>query len=186
METKEALERFFIKQHEFYQTNFGTFPTAPYNDEDEQSNPTIIPGSLDEEEYIQWKPVSQNILVDFTEFEKKNNIKLNSQIKQYFTTYWFLSDIAGVISETTLYFKAVPYGINILSLVENCFINAKDMFSDNNTFFQIGFAVVGGDDSYIIFVDNATAAVKCVQLENKNVIELGTLSEVLITMAVGM
>ena len=186
MAIKDALENFFIKQRDFYQTNYGTFPTAPYNDEDEQSNPTIIPDSLDEEDYIQWKPVLQNQLIDFSDLEKKYNITINPQIKQYFTTYWFLSDIAGVISDTTLYFRAVPYGINVLDLVENCYNNTKYKFSNNSILLQIGFAVVGGDDSYLIYVDNETTNVKCVQLEDEDVIELGTLEEVLATMAVGM
>ena len=180
METKNALEFFFNKQRDFWQSKYGIFPKLPYNKAIHEC--MIIPNT-NKKGYIQWKPIPQEEKVDFSELEARLNITINPQIKQYFTSYWFLS-LIGEIDDTTLDFLIIPYGINIMNLVERHYNLGKTNFPDEDVCFELGFADVNGDDSYLIYVDNETTMVKCVQLEDDNVIEMGALDEVISKMDV--
>ena len=180
---KNILEHFFNRQRDYWQSEDGTYPQLPYNNA--MNECMIVQNSLDDDGYIQWKPVLQEERVDYSELETRLNIKINPKIKQYFTSYWFLS-LIGKLGETTLDFLCVPYGVNILNLVEEHYNLGKRNFPDENACFEFGFADIDGDDSYLIYVDNETTIVKCVQIEDNVSIELGVLEDVISKMDVGI
>ena len=193
LEIKNALENYFDKQRGFWQSSFGTFPQKPY-DEKCEDNPTIIPNTLDEEDYVQWHPVEQTPSIDFSKLEQKLNCMINPKIKQLFTSYWYY-DLVGVLNNVTvnyscirlvLYFVPIPYGIEVLELLEDCYNYADSKFHNKNIHFEIGIALVGGDDSYLLYIDNETTMVKCVQISDQIVIEVGFLEDVLSNMDVGV
>ena len=119
MEIKNAMEIYFNKQREFWQTNFGTFTELSYHDKIDEC--MIIPDSLNNEGNIQWQPVLQITSIDFSELEKNLDLNIHHQIKQFFTSYWYLS-LIGIIENTVLYFVSIPYGRDVLKLVKNAMI----------------------------------------------------------------
>ena len=181
MEIKEAMEIYFEKQLKYWQSEYGTYPERPYREEINEI--MIIENSLDSENYIQWKPVKQDKSIDFSKLESKLNITINSKIKQFFSSYWFLSMI-GDIGDIQLHFISIPYGINVLDLIERYYNYGKRNFPDN-IYFGLGIANVDDDDSYLIYVDNETTIVKCVQVIDNVSIELGTLEKVILEMEAG-
>lgn len=182
MNVKSAFEICFMKQRDFWQSNYGVFPRTPYNIAINER--MIIPNSLNNG-YIQWQPLRQETSVDLSALEQKLNLSIHPQIKQYFTSYWFLSMI-GDIDNITLDFRSVPYGIDILKLVEECCATGVNNLPKGNIHFELGYASVENDDSYLIYIDNETAGVKCVQPEDNDVKELGSLEYVISEMEAGM
>ena len=186
MEIKKAMEIYFDKQRDFWQSKFGTLPKVPYNNENQINNPTIIPDSVDEEDYVEWQPITQEVEnIDFSELEARTGIKINPKIKQYYNSYWFLS-LVGEIDNTILDFSTIPYGIDIVGLAERCYLSGIEKFPDGRAHFGLGYAYVDGDDSYLIYVENETTIVKCLQVEDNIVIEMGALEDVISKMDVGM
>ena len=183
MEIKKAMEIYFDKQRDFWQSKYGIYPKLPYNSAIDKR--MIVPDSLTDSGYIQWKPLLQEENVDFSEIEARLGIKINPKIRQYFNSYWFLS-LIGDIDDATLDFATLPYGIDIVELAERCYLSGIDKFSDEKVHFELGFADIDGDDSYLIYVENETAMVKCVQVEDNIVIEMGALEDVISKMDVGM
>ena len=182
MEIKEAMEIYFEKQLKYLQSEYGNYPETPYGEEINEI--MIVENSLDNENYIQWKPVKQDKSIDFLKLESKLNITINSKIKQFFSSYWFLS-MVGDIGDIELHFIPIPYGINVLDLIEEYYSYGKQNFPDSGICFELGNANVDGDDSYLIYVDNETTIVKCVQVIDNVSIELGTLEKVISEMEAG-
>ena len=182
MTTKEAFEIYFKKQRDFWQSNYGIFPRIPYNKAINES--LLIPGSL-RNGYVQWQPLQQETKVDLSDLEQRLNLSIHPQIKQYFTSYWFLS-LIGDIGNITLEFCSVPYGMDILKLVEECYVTGVKNFPTGNIYFEFGYASVDNDDSYLIYIDNEEAGVKCIQIEDNIKIELGSLEYIISEINVGM
>ena len=135
--------------------------------------------------YIQWRPLRQEKNLDLSDLEKRLNVSIHTQIRQYFTSYWFLS-LDGAIGNITFDFCSIPYGIDIPKLIEECYTIGAKNSPTGSIYFEFGYASVDGDDSYLIFVDNKTAAVICTLLEDDIVMELGSLEKVISEMDVVM
>ena len=182
MNIEDAFKIYFKKQYDYWQSSYGSSPRIPFNKSIDKH--MIIPDSLNNG-YIQWQPLRQEVSIDLSDLEQRFNFSIHAKIRQYFTSYWFLS-LDGAIGNITLDFCSIPYGIDIPKLIEECYtIGAKNSPS-GSTYFAFGYASVDGDDSYLIFVDNKTADVLCVQLEDDIVIELCSLEKVISEMDVVM
>ena len=182
MGMKNALEIYFKKQREYWQAKYSTFPQMPYNKAIDEC--MIIPNSL-KDGYIQWQPIPQDKTVDFSGLERKLNLSIHPRIKEYFTSFWFLS-VVGNVGGKILEFTTVPYGINIPEQVENCYKFGVGKFPNDDVHFELGSALIDDDDSYLIYVDNENAQIKCLQPEDNAVITIGSLEETITVMKVSM
>ena len=182
MNIEDAFKIYFKKQYDYWQSNYGSSPRAPFNKSIDKH--MIIPNSLNNG-YIQWQPLRQEVSVDLSDLEQRLNLSIHIQIRQYFTSYWFLS-LDGAIGNITLDFCSIPYGMDITKLIEECYAIGAKNSPAGNIYFELGYASVDGDDSYLIYVDNETACVRCVQLEDNIVMEIGTLEKVISEMDVVM
>ncbi|MCL2080097.1 MAG: SecY-interacting protein Syd [Oscillospiraceae bacterium] len=180
MSMKNTLEIYFQKQREYWQEKYQTFPQMPYSKAIDER--MIVKDSL-KDGYIQWQPIHQNNTVDFTALERKLNISIHPRIKEYFTSFWFLS-MVGTIKGNILRFTAVPYGISIIDLVNESYRWGSTNFVENKKQFEFGFAKIGNDDSYLLYVDNDTASIRCIQLEENIELHLGDLDKVISKMEV--
>jgi hypothetical protein len=174
------MEIFFGKQLEYWLSHYSSYPKTPYNESLDKR--MLIENSF-ENGYIQWKPLRQDTSVDFSSIEDKLKVSFHPQIKEYFASYWFLSMI-GRIDDKQLRFTIIPSGINIINLIEDRVKWVIQNFPNRSAQIELGFATVNGDDSYLIYVDNATANVSCVQMEDKHEVMLDTLEKVIAEMEV--
>jgi len=182
MNIRSAFEIYFRKQQDFWLLNYKIPPRVPYNKAINER--MIIPGSLSNG-YVQWQPLQQEAKVDLSDLEQRLKLLIHPQIKQYFTSYWFLS-LIGDIGNATLDFRSIPYGIDIIKIIEECYKTGVNYSKSGNIYFEFGYASVDNDDSFLIYVDNKSAGVRCVQLEDNIVIELGSLEYVISEMDAGM
>ena len=182
MGMKNAFEIYFKKQHEYWQSRYATFPQVPYN---KSIDERMIIQNTKKDGYIQWQPIPQDTGVCFSNLEKKLNLTIHPRIKEYFSSYWFLS-MVGKVAEGNLEFTAIPYGINIVGLVEESYSHGVGKFPNGGVNFELGSAIIDDDDSFLIYVNNNNASIKCLQPEDKTVIVFGSLEETITIMKVGM
>lgn len=175
MSIKNALEIYFNNQREYWQAKYQTFPQMPYNKAIDER--MIVKDSL-KDGYIQWQPILQDKTVDFSDLERELNFSIHPHIKEYFTSFWFLS-MVGTLNGNTLRFTTIPYGVNIIDLVKESCKWGSINFSDDKNQFELGFAKIGNDDSYLLYVDNDTASIRCIQLEENIELHLGDLDKVI-------
>ena len=180
MGMKNAFEIYFKKQRDYWQAKYSSFPQMPYNKA--INGRMIIPNTI-KEGYVQWQPVLQDRSVDFFLLEKELNLFIHPHIKEYFTSYWFLS-LVGLFGNNKLRFTIIPCGIDILELAEESIKWGMKNFPEKKNQFELGFATVDGDDSFLIYVDNKTTYVNLVQLEDGIEISLGVLEKVISEMEV--
>lgn len=98
---KRYFESYLLKWSEWN----GTFPQIPFNAEIDQY---LYVGEKDEEGYIFWKPREKDEYDDFQKFEKKLNVTLHSDIKEYFNSYWFLEMIGWIGNCNISLFPVTP------------------------------------------------------------------------------
>ncbi|MDE7321835.1 MAG: SecY-interacting protein Syd [Lachnospiraceae bacterium] len=91
----EVLKKYFEDYCDMWMKYKGTYPQVPY---DSDIDSRLYIGTMDEEEYISWKPKVKDVITDFSKIEKEYNFKLNEEIKKYFNSFWFL-ELKGFIGE---------------------------------------------------------------------------------------
>lgn len=100
---EEALRKYFELYCDAWKKYKGTYPQVPY---DGDIDSKLYVGTMDEEEYISWKPMIKDEITDFSEMEKTYNFKLNEEIKKYFNSYWFL-ELKGFVGEYSVILEPV-------------------------------------------------------------------------------
>lgn len=185
MSMKEAFENFFAKMNNLWNENMNCYPKYPYI---EKYQPNIlkklfIPGTYSNG-YVQWQPKLQDNNVNFEEVERELGCKIHSQIKDYFSTYWFLR-LNGKVGENIIYLNPIFPNVDILSIVKNCIEKGKYHYQQSEIFFAIGFASVDGDDSYGVCVNNETCEVTCVQFQDRISIKIADSLEELLNIMDG-
>lgn len=163
MSMKEAFDICFKKQKDFWNKQFGNGPKCPYSGNKISEDDLFIEGTIDNEGYAEWKPKLQTQTVDFETIENELGFKLHLQLKEYFSTYWFMN-LVGRINDITVYFKALPCKLNVETAIKESYINPSiteecKISLNDVALFNLGTVDVAGNDSYTFCFDNNTAEV---------------------------
>ena len=75
-----------------------------------------ISGTLDREGYAEWLPVLQDEPIMFEDLESELGFKIHPDIKQYFTTYWFMR-LVGNRGNEQYCLESIEPNIDIIELV---------------------------------------------------------------------
>lgn len=161
---QDAFEIYFSKLKEYSIKEFNSNPTVCF---DESINKELISGEPDEEGYISWFPKKINTTFDFFPKEKKHNIYLHQEIKEYFTTYLFLR-LSGLFEGMELDFEPISDFLELAVIIERQIVDAKYYFPDEQ-YLLIGSGSDGSDDSYNIFYDNKAPKLVCVSTETDKI-----------------
>lgn len=159
MEIKTALERYFKELMNVWETKYGTYPKAPW---DEEMDPLLYISNPDEEGYVYWKPIEKNKIDNFIEIEKEISMNIHNAIKEYFNSYWFLY-IQGFYGARLVNLEPVEPGKSIVE-----FIRIMKRYEENEgrefRYIQMGF--VSPEEMAIIF-DNETGQILIENFETK-------------------
>jgi len=186
MGMKEAFDTFFKEMTQNHMKKWGVPPLAPCNEERRPTGLFFIE-TLDDEGYAQWKPRLQDKPVSFDEIEKKLGFIINPQIKEYFSTYWFLA-LDGIIQtssgEAELRLNGLTPYSNLEERIISDFNNEETHYLHDHKYFLIGtFCSIGGNDSYLVQVNNDTGEVTAVEVMDKRSVKLAdSIEELLMNM----
>jgi hypothetical protein len=172
---KEAFDAFFEEMTQNYIKEWVEPPQAPCN---EKRRPTglFLLETLNDEGYAQWKPRLQENNVAFEIIEKTLGFSINSQIKEYFSTYWFLPLEAKLPIESHKVSFTLT-GITPYTSIENVILQnfnrtGAHYLSDHNYFLLGTYCKIDGVDSYLVQVNNDTGEVTAVEVMDKKSIKL--------------
>ncbi len=175
MSMKEAFDTFFEEMTQNYMNEWGVPPRVPYT---EEKNPTglFLPGTLDDKGYAQWKPKLQEKPVSFDAVEKELGFSIHPQIKAFLSTYWFLA-LDGIIQtsrgEAELRLNGLTPYSNLEERIISDFDNEETHYLHDHKYFLIGtFCSIGGNDSYLVQVNNDTGEVTAVEVMDKRSVKL--------------
>ncbi len=187
MSMKEAFETFFEEMTQNYLKKKGVPPKAPCN---EEKYPTglFLMDTLDDNGYAQWKPKLQENAVSFENIEKELGFTIHPQIKNYLSTYWFLaldarfqtSDNEKVILRLN---GLTPYS-DLTERIISSFDNEQTHYLSDHKYFLIGtYCMIGGNDSYLVQVNNDSGEVTAVDVMDKRSFHLAdSIEELLMNM----
>ena len=175
MSMKEAFYTFFEEMTQNYMKKKGTLPKAPYN---EEKHPTglFMPDTLDDNGYAQWQPVLQEQSVSFEGAERVLGFTIHQHIKDYLSAYWFLAlDGRLQTQDKNIILRLdglTPY-TDFNERILSCFDNEQNHYLTDHRYFLIGsYCVIGGNDSYLVHVNNDTGEVTAVEVMDKRSIKL--------------
>ncbi len=186
MSMKEAFDVFFEEMTQNYINEWGTPPQAPCN---ESKHPTglFLLDTLNDDGYAQWKPQLQDKIVYFDNVEKELGFYIHTQIKEFLSTYWFLS-LDGIIQSSrgkvNLRLNGITPYVVLDKLIINNFDNEETHFLHDHKYFLIGtYCMIGGNDSYLVQVNNDTGEVTAVDVMEKISVKLAdSIEQLLINM----
>lgn len=84
---KEELYRYLEKYVQYWKCERDSLPMVPF---DEDCDTKMYVGEIDEDEYIQWNYRKKDTIIEFSAIEKKYDIKLHRDLKEYYNSYYFL------------------------------------------------------------------------------------------------
>ncbi len=175
MSMKEAFDAFFEEMTQNYIREWGEPPQAPCN---EKRRPTglFLLETLNDEGYAQWKPRLQENTFAFEKIEETLGFSINSRIKEYFSTYYFLPLEAKVMIENHKVSFTLT-GITPYTSIENVILQnfnrtGAHYLSDHNYFLLGTYCKIDGVDSYLVQVNNDTGEVTAVEVMDKRSIKL--------------
>jgi hypothetical protein len=163
-EIQEAFEVYFSKLRDYCQKEYGSLPKVSFGDD---VNRELTVGEPDEEGYIAWLPKRIQKHLDWALIEKKVNCHLHEEIKEYYTSYLFLS-LSGSYKEMELDFEPISNYSAIAEMVERHLENGRYHFPGKECLL-IGSGGDGVDDSYNVFYDNKDPKLVCVSTETDNI-----------------
>lgn len=183
MSMKEAFDAFFGEMTQNWLQKRGIPPQAPCN---EKRRPTglFLLETLNDKGYAQWRPKEQESKVDFKEIENKLGFSIHPQIKEFLSTYWFLP-LDGIIHTTSgeveLRLSGLTMYTNIEERIKSSFNSEGTHYLTDHKYFLIGtFCSIGGDDSFLVQVNNDTGEVTAVEVMDKVSIKLANSIEELL------
>lgn len=186
MSMKEAFDTFFEEMTQNYIKERGVFPQAPCN---ESKRPTglFLLDTLNEDGYAQWKPQLQDKAVYFDNVEKELGFSVHTQIKEFLSTYWFLyldGKVQSSRGEVTLRLDGITPYIVLDALIKYNFDDEETHFLHDHKYFLIGtYCKIGGNDSYLVQVNNDTGEVTAVDVMDKISVKLAdSIEELLFNM----
>lgn len=186
MSMKEAFDTFFEEMTQNYMKEWGVLPQASCN---ESKRPTelFLLDTLNEDGYAQWKPRLQDKAISFDNVEKELGFSVHTQIKEFLSTYWFLSLDGRVQSsrgKVTLRLNGITQYTELDILIKNNFDDEETHFLHDHKYFLIGtYCKIGGNDSYLVQVNNDTGEVAAVDVMDKISVKLAdSIEELLFNM----
>lgn len=165
---KEAMEYFLAKNNIGYLYKWRTFPKCPIR-KDKADCELVIAGP-DRDGYYQWKPQEQMASIDFASIEAKLGFSIHKDIKKFISSYFYFM-LEGDMDEKNFHIYPLLPTANIEKYVMDGF--EKESYAGDydfilkGQFFQLGGACIGGDDSYILEVNNETGEVLAVEYMDK-------------------
>lgn len=186
MSMKEAFDTFFEEMTQNYIKERGVPPKAPC---DESFRPTglFLLDTLDNKGYAQWKPRLQDKIFSFDNVEKELGFSIHTQIKEFLSTYYFLSldgKIQSSRGKVTLRLNGItPYTVLDRLIIYN-FDSEETHFMHDCKYFLIGtYCMIGGNDSYLVQVNNDTGEVTAVDVMDRISVKLAdSIEELLFNM----
>lgn len=159
MNIKKAIEQYFKMRREAANSGLEFLFKTP---EPEESNSPLYIGELDDEGYIEWKPVEKLTTHELTDLEDEIPIRFHHSIKEYFNAYWF-ADLDGFINEN--YIKLEPV---IPNYELNSFKELLKGYQKNhqNNLDKIPIGLEG--NGLIVLVDNKTGEIILEDFERKS------------------
>lgn len=115
---KEAIKAYLDQYFRMYKIEWNSFPTVSLEEEDRIS--TLYVGEEDEEGRIQWIYKPADIIVDFTELEKKHAIVIPYEIKEYYNSYWFFM-FGATFENESIYFDSIDESSDIVLELDDWF-----------------------------------------------------------------
>jgi hypothetical protein len=161
MSVKKALNKYFKELLDYWNRKYGTLPKTSW---DEDVNPLLFQAEPDEEEYIYWKPKLKDRHEDFDKIEKMIGITINSTVKEYFDSYWFL-EIEGFYNSKRINLEPNEPDKDIVRYFQNMKQYEKNI---GNLFRYIQIGVISPEDMSIA-VDNETGKIVIQDYETGNV-----------------
>lgn len=186
MSMKEAFDTFFEEMTQNYLKERGVPPQAPCNEERRPTGLFILE-TLNDKGYAQWKPKLQEKPVSFDTVEKELGFSIHPQIKAFLSTYWFLA-LDGIIQtssgEAELRLNGLTPYSNLEERIISDFNNEETHYLHDHKYFLIGtFCSIGGNDSYLVQVNNDTGEVTAVEVMDKRSVKLAdSIEELLMNM----
>ncbi len=159
MSIKEAINQYFSLRKTVADEGLDFLFKTPF---DEEVDPLIYVGEVDEDEYISWRPVEKKVATDFSSLEEKLGINIHGSIVEYFNSYWF-ADLDGFIKDHYIKLESVlpeagieSYG-NLLSGYKS---------NHNNKIENIPIGIEG--NGLIVVVNNQDGSVKLEDYERNS------------------
>jgi hypothetical protein len=175
MSMKEAFDTFFEEMTQNYLNEWGVPPQAPCN---EKRRPTglFLLETLNDKGYAQWKPRLQEKPISFDAVEIELGFSIHPQIKAFLSTYWFLA-LDGIIQtsrgEAELRLNGLTPYSDLEERIISDFDNEETHYLHDHKYFLIGtFCSIGGNDSYLVQVNNDTGEVTAVEVMDKRSVHL--------------
>lgn len=165
---KEAMEYFLIKHNIGYLYKYRTFPHSSIR-KDMVDCGLVIAGP-DRDGYYQWKPQKQMTSIDFASIEFKLGFSIHKDIKEFVSSYFYFM-LGGDMNEKNFDIYPLLPTASIEKYVMDGF--EKESYAGDydfilkGQFFRLGGACIGGDDSYILEINNETGEVLAVEYMDK-------------------
>ena len=156
MSMKEAFDYYFYKLNRYLN---GKQLKTVYIEECDIRDGIYISNTLDEFGYVQWHPVLQTQLIDYSKLESELGFAIHKSIKEFHSIYWF-DRIESLLNdgENMWIDGVIPYNNNspesVLKKLRNGFNNCMEEFLNDGIYYKIG-----GVDSDDIYVNNTTGKV---------------------------
>lgn len=121
---KEEVHRCLEKYFEFWAKERGSLPMVSF---DKDCDIKMYVGEIDVEGYIQWNYKERNNIIEFSGIEKKYDIRLHNELKEYYNSYNFLQ-LEGFVDENLILIEPISDEKDILAELEYIFENeGKDL-----------------------------------------------------------
>ena len=167
-DVKEAMEYFLAKHNIGYLYKWRTFPHCSIRKD--MVDCGLVISEPDRDGYYQWKPQEQTVPVDFTSIEAKLGFSIHKDIKALVSSYFYFM-LEGDIDEKNFHIYPLLPTTNVEKYVMDKF--EKESYAGdyefilNGQFYELGGACIGGDDSFILEVNNKTGEVLAVEYMDK-------------------
>lgn len=162
MRMKEAFSSYFKKQHEYYKRVYGTRPSVCYTG---ALNQDLLISAPTKNGEVEWLPKLQTATIEWEEIEKNIGFNLSDELRDYYSTYAFLS-LAGKFGSAYLYFQPIDATEDVTITVLRQFTDAQFVFHGTQIFL-IGNATINDDDNYFIYYDNKIGKLFCYESDTE-------------------
>lgn len=166
---KMAISSYYEKLADLWNQRRNSQPTVPYNDKMPKE---MYIGSENENGYISWKLMENNKEVDFDRIQKEIGFVLHPDVKEYFTSYFFMK-MVGSIGDIIISMTPITPLVDIEHFILKRNQIANEVRRDNKLI-EIGLAEIDGADGLLLCIDNNTGKVTWLDVEKGESGEIST------------
>lgn len=175
---KNAISLYYDKLDQLWNQKRGTHPRVPYNSKIPKE---MFIGSPNENGYISWKIGDNEKQVDFDKIQKEIGFELHNDIKEYFTSCFFMKMVGG-IGEIIVSMTPITPIVDIEYFIIKRNRIAEEIGRDNKLI-EIGLAEIDGADGLLLCIDNNSGKVMWLDIEkDKNGIIASSIYEIISSM----